>query len=141
MIASHITAQERYGYTELPVFMLARDGKLIADDGAKVVFEELGSYTDTKTGKPVGNVTRYTYTDGGERYVVTYSRHADLTANKLVDNLKGPRKAAAKLAGFDGAYLRFTGELRIEHYQGEQLVDAHTDDALWELMYFGKARP
>lgn len=25
--------------------------------------------------------------------------------------------------------------------EGEQLVESHTDDALWELMYFGKARP
>ena len=29
---------------------------------------------------------------------------------------------------------------RIEHYHGEQLVESHTEDALWELMYFGKAR-
>jgi hypothetical protein len=56
-----------------------------------------------------------------------------------VDQLTGPKKAAAKLAGFDGAYLRFAGELRIEHHQGAELVDSFTEDALWELMYFGKA--
>jgi hypothetical protein len=65
----------------------------------------------------------------------------DLSAVKFVDDLHGPKKLAAKLAGFDGAYLRFAGEVRVEHYQGEQLVENHTDDALWELMYFGKARP
>ena len=141
VIASYITAEKKYGYTSLPVFMLARDGKLIADDNSKVTFEELGRYTDTDTGKPVANVTRYTYTDADERYIVTFTRHSDLTSAKFINDLKGPKKAAAKLAGFDGAYLRFAGELRIEHYQGEQLVDSHTDDALWELMYFGKARP
>jgi len=141
VIASYITGQKRYGYLSLPVFMLARDGKLIADDGAKVTFEELGRYTDTATGKPVGNVTRYTYTDGDERYVVTFTRHCDLATDRFIDNLKGLKKAAARLAGFDGAYLRFAGEMRIEHYTGEQLVDSHTDDALWELMYFGKALP
>lgn len=52
-----------------------------------------------------------------------------------------PKWAAARLVGFDGPYLRFAGELRIEHYKGEQLVESHVDDALWELMYFGKARP
>jgi hypothetical protein len=31
--------------------MLTRDGELIADDGGKVTFEELGRYTDTATGK------------------------------------------------------------------------------------------
>ncbi|WP_423463645.1 lipocalin-like domain-containing protein [Promicromonospora sp. MS192] len=141
VIASYITAEKRYGYAELPVFMLVRDGQLIGDDGAKVTFEELGRYTDQHTGKPVGNVTRYTYTDGDERYVVTYNRHHDLTASKFVDNLEGPKKAAAKLARFDGAYLRFTGEMRVERYKAGQLVESHAADALWELMYFGKARP
>jgi ssDNA-binding replication factor A large subunit len=88
----------------------------------------------------VANVTRYTYTDGEERYVVTFTRRSDLAADKFIDALKGLKKAAARLARFDGAYLRFAGELRIERYQGEQLVESHTDDALWELMYFGKAR-
>jgi hypothetical protein len=141
VIASYITAEKRYGYEPLPVFMLVRDGKLIGDDGGKVTFEELGRYTDTATGKPVGNVTRYTYIDGEERYVISFTRLSDIASDKFIDELKGPKKTAAWLIGFDGAYLRFAGELRIEHYKGEQLVESHTDDALWELMYFGKARP
>jgi hypothetical protein len=141
VIASYITAEKQFGYSELPVFMLARDGRLIADDQSKVTFEELGRYTDAHTGKPVANVTRYTYTDGDERYVVTYTRHSDLAAEKFTDEMKGPRKVAAKLVGFDGAYLRFAGDLRIERYVGEDLVESYADDALWELMYFGKARP
>jgi hypothetical protein len=141
VIAANVVAEKRYGYTELPIFMLARDGRLIADDADKVTFEELGRYTDNVTGKPVGNVTRYTYTDGDERYVVTFTRHSDLSRNKFIDDLKGPKKAAAVLVGFDGAYLRFAGELRIEHYQGAELLESHADEALWELMYFGKARP
>jgi len=141
VIASYITAEKRYGYNALPVFMLARDGKLIADDGDKVAFEELGRYTDTSTGKPVGNVTRYTYSDGDERYVVAFTRFSDLAADKFIDHLHGPKKAAAMLVGFDGAYLRFAGELRIEHYRNELLVDSYSEGALWELMYFGKARP
>ena len=48
------------------------------------------------------NITRYTYTDGDERYVVTFTRLTDLTANKFIDRLSGPKKVAAKLAGFDG---------------------------------------
>ncbi|MDP9222605.1 MAG: hydroxyneurosporene dehydrogenase [Actinomycetota bacterium] len=140
VIASYITAEKRYGYGALPVFMLARGGELIADDGDKVTFEELGRYTDAATGKPVGNVTRYTYTDDEERYVITFTRHSDLASDRFIDELKGPKKAAARLVGFDGAYLRFLGELRIDRYKGEQLVESHLDDALWELMYFGKAR-
>jgi hypothetical protein len=141
VIASYITAQKRYGYAALPVFMLARDGALIADDGNKVTFEELGRYTDTATGKPVANLTRYTYTEGDRRYVVTFTRHSDLASNRFIDELHGPKKAAARLVRFDGAYLRFAGELRVQRFEGELLVESHTDEALWELMYFGKARP
>jgi len=54
---------------------------------------------------------------------------------------RGLARRSLRLCGFDGAYLRFAGELRIEHYTAEKLVDSHADDALWELMYFGKARP
>ena len=141
VIAAVCTTADRYGYTDLPIFMLAHDGKLIAEDSTKIIFEPFGRYTDTETGKPVDNVTRYTYTDGSERYIVTFSRHTDVAIDKLVDSVKGPKKALAKIAGFDGAYLRFAGELRIECYLGEQLQDVHTDEALWELMYFAKARP
>ena len=84
---------------------------------------------------------RDAYADGAERYVITFTRHSDIASTKLVEELPWPRKAAAKLLRFDGAYLRFVGELRLEHYQGKALVESHVEDALWELMYFGKARP
>jgi hypothetical protein len=86
-------------------------------------------------------VTRYTYTDGDVRYVISFTRHSDLASDRFIDALTWPEKVAATIARFDGAYLRFAGELRIEHYKGDHLVDSHTDDALWELMYFGKAGP
>jgi predicted secreted hydrolase len=139
-VASYITAAEKFGFTELPIFLLAKDGTVIADDGDKVSFEELGPYTDTDTGKPVANLTRYTYHDGDQSYVITFTRHRDLVMTKFIDQLHGPKKVAAKLAGFDGAYLRFTGELRIEHRHAGTLVDSHTDSAIWELMYLGKTQ-
>jgi hypothetical protein len=139
-VASYITAEEKYGNAELPVFLLAKSGDIVADDATKVTFEELGTYTDTNTGKPVANVTRYTYTNGDDTYVVTFTRHRDLAVNKLIDELHGPKKVAAKLIRFDGAYLRFTGELRIEHRHADTVVDSYTDSAIWELMYLGRTR-
>ena len=118
--------------------MLARDGKVIADDGTKVTFEELGPYTDTSTGKPVANVTRYTYSDGDDTHIVTFTRYRDLAVMKLVDGLHGAKKLVAKLMRFDGSYLRFTGEIRIEHRRADALVDSYADSAIWELMYLGK---
>jgi hypothetical protein len=141
VIASYITAHEKYGYAAIPIFMLAKDGVLIGDDPLQLTFEALGPFIDSVTKKPVANLTRYTYGTNEERYVVTFSRHRDLARNRMIEGLHGVKRAAAELLRFDGAYLRFSGEIRVEHYRGAEIVDqAATEDAIWELMYFGHAR-
>src|ERR1700724_673272 len=104
VIASYITSAKKYGFEPLPIFMLARDNVVIADDPAKVTFEREGIYTDTTTGKPVATTTRYSYQDGEDRYVVSFTRRRDLTLNRMIDTIKGLKHVAARLAHFDGAY-------------------------------------
>jgi hypothetical protein len=58
----------------------------------------------------------------------------------MIEDIHGPRRMLAQLARCDGAYLRFAGRLRVEHHRGDELVEQHRDDAIWELMYFGQAR-
>jgi hypothetical protein len=53
--------------------------------------------------------------------------------------IKGLKRIAAKLARFDGSYLRFTGDIEISRYRGGELAETHKDGAIWELMYFGHA--
>jgi predicted secreted hydrolase len=140
IVASYITAEEKYGNTELPIFLLVRNGTVVADDATRVTFDELGTYTDTDSGKPVASVTRYIYAEGDDTYIVTFTRYRDLSVNRLIDDFHGPKKVAARLMRFDGAYLRFTGELRVEHRHAEIVVDSYADSAIWELMYLGKTR-
>ena len=72
---------------------------------------------------------------------MTFTRHRDLSRNRMIEGLHGVKRAAAELLRFDGAYLRFSGEVRVEHYLGAEIVDQSvTEDAIWELMYFGHAR-
>ncbi|NMO49751.1 carotenoid 1,2-hydratase [Actinoplanes sp. TBRC 11911] len=136
VIASFITGVED---DEIPIFMLARDGRIIGDDPAKLTFERRDVYADGKTGKPVAGVVRYTYVDGDDRYVVSFDRKRDLARNWLVQDLPWLKRTAARLTGFDGAYLRFAGLLTIEHHKGGRLVETFADEAIWELMYFGHA--
>lgn len=140
VIASYLTAHKKYGYDPVPIFMLARDGQIIADDAKFVSFRASDVHMDRKTGKPVANVTQYCYDDGADRYVVTCTRRRDLVANTFVEQMKGWRKLAARLIGFDGAYLRFAGDLTIERWSGTKLVESFSDEAIWELMYFGHTR-
>jgi hypothetical protein len=58
----------------------------------------------------------------------------------MIDTIKGVKRIAARLAQFDGAYLRFVGDLEITRFQGDEQVESYKDDAIWELMYFGHAR-
>ena len=64
----------------------------------------------------------------------------DLSKQRMVDSVKGVRRIAAKLMHFDGAYLRFVGDLQISRYHCEELVETYKDQAIWELMYFGHPR-
>ena len=142
VIASYITGDAKYDYAAIPIFMLARDGALIGDDPSRLTFEALAPFTDSVTKKPVANITRYSYDADDERYVVTFTRHRDLARVRMIEGLHGVKRVAAELLRFDGAYLRFSGEIRVEHYRGDALVDQYvTDDAIWELMYFGHGRP
>jgi len=57
VIASFITAVKKFDHHTIPVFMLARDGQIVADDASRVRFETDGVYTDDVTGEPVASVT------------------------------------------------------------------------------------
>ncbi|HEY6781599.1 MAG TPA: hydroxyneurosporene dehydrogenase [Candidatus Dormibacteraeota bacterium] len=140
VIASYITSAKPYGFVPIPIFMLARDNAVIGDDPVNVVFEREGIYTDATTGKPVATTTRYTYKDGEDRYVVSFTRKRDLSLNRMIDGVKGLKRFAARLAGFDGAYLRFAGDIEVSHHRGSEMVETHKNEAIWELMYFGHAR-
>jgi len=140
VIASYITAHEKYDFAPIPIFMLAKDGRIVADDAAFVRFQASDTYIDQATGKPVAGITKYYYDDGADRYVVTFTRRRDLVANTFVADMKGWRKLAARLIRFDGAYLRFVGDLTIEKQVDGVVVESYTDEAIWELMYFGHAR-
>ncbi|HEY5561934.1 MAG TPA: hypothetical protein VIK72_09320 [Clostridiaceae bacterium] len=40
--------------------------------------------------------------------------------------------------GYDGAYLRFTGDAILEKIENNITVEKVEETAIWELMYFGK---
>src|SRR5260370_16343479 len=69
VIASYITAEEEYGYQEFPIFLLARSGQILPDDGRNVIFSATDTYTDDVTKKPVSNDLVYTYQNNTQNYV------------------------------------------------------------------------
>jgi hypothetical protein len=120
--------------------MLAKDGEVIADDDVKVTFEAGQVVLDGKTGKPVADLTRYTYQDGDKRYVVSFERRKTILQAILTDRAPLLKRLVARLIGFDGAYHRFTGKVTLEMFERDVCVERRDDFAIWELMYFGKTR-
>ena len=51
---------------------------------------------------------------------MSFTRTQDLSVSRMIDSVKGIKQIAAKLAHFDGAYLRFAGDLEIARYRGDQ---------------------
>lgn len=140
VIASYITAADVYGNDAVPIFMLAKDGAIVADDASKVRFSTECVHTNAKTGKPVADKVIYDYVDAETHYRVSFDRKAELVESPFVDSLTGIKWLLARLSGFDGAYLRFTGSVTVERLAGPEVVEAATEDsAVWELMYFGHA--
>jgi hypothetical protein len=130
VIASYITATEAYGYETQIVYMLARDGKVIADDDAKVSFESERVAIDGKTSKPVADVTRYIYHDGKTRYVVSFEREKTILQAVLTDRAPLLKRIIARLVGFDGAYHRFIGKVTIEKFEEGVCVERFEDRAI-----------
>ncbi|CAK6481356.1 lipocalin-like domain-containing protein [Peribacillus castrilensis] len=139
VIAANITAAEEFEYIPQIVFMLAKDGEVVADDESAVTFSLAEMQVNEATGKPVGDIVKYETRNGDNRYVVTFEREKTILASKFIDQAPAEQRAKLEATGEDGAYLRFTGYVTIEHFVNENRVDFEKGEALWELMYFGHA--
>jgi hypothetical protein len=140
IVASYIFAEKAYGDAELPIFMLAKAGKIIADDARKVRFHLEDEHLDRQSGKPVADLVVYDYEDGPERYRVSYRRAQTIVDSQLITRVSGIKRLLATLARFDGSYLRFTGDVQLEHFVNGKLVEDVRDPGIWEMMYFGRVR-
>jgi CrtC N-terminal lipocalin domain len=138
VIASYSTAEHKYGDAEIPTFLLTKGEAIVADDAGKVSFHLEDVHIDEHTGKPVANIIVYDYDDGQDRYRVSFRRAETIMDRKLIDEISGLKHVLARLKGFDGAYLRFTGTVQLEHFAKGSKVEDVSDHGIWELMYFGR---
>ncbi len=134
-VTAYITAAKQYGYTTFPLYMLARDGKVIADDGTKLVFSRNGNQIDEHTGKPIPDSICFDYRDGERRYVLTYTRQKTIVTQKFLDLTTGVQKLVAELIRYPGGYLRFSGPVSLDCYQGGELVEHFEETGSFEECY------
>jgi len=135
-VSAYITSAKKYGYTTIPWYMLARDGKVIADDGTKVTFAKTESETDEHTGKPIPDTLRFEYRDGDKRYVLSFTRERTLVSQTLIDFTTGVKKVMAEMIRYPGGYLRFSGPVKLDCYVGDEVVEHYEEPGSFEETYF-----
>jgi hypothetical protein len=112
-----------YAYVPLPAFMVAKDGRIIASavGSDQISFAGSDAVAHPETGVPVHQRLEYRVVAGAQAFGVTFEH---------------PRNVHTLDLGAAGAYLRFIGDVTVEHDDGSG-ASTQTGRTLWELLYFG----
>ena len=137
IIAADLVAEKAYGNVRLPLFMIAKDGKILADDAMHVQVTRGGTHIHPQTGKFIDDVLTYDEpaADGGS-YTVVFERKRDIVYTSLLTLLPPVTEFFAHLAGANPTYLRIQGDvtLTVRGAAGETTLKS---TGLWEQMFFG----
>lgn len=138
IIACDIIAEKKYNYQRLPVFMLARNGKVITDNQALTQVQRLDTFAHPVTGKFMDNQLIYRQQlSPHESYTISFIRDRDIIAMSLLDTLTPLKARVGRLLGANPTYARVLGEVRITHEKNGQ-QEVYANEGLWEQMFFGK---
>lgn len=136
VISSYTVANAKYGYKSFKSLFLANDHQVISLDSSKVDFKETDVVNDPQTGKPFGKEIQFETTDSTS-YRITYIQKNTILQEKMINHLSGKMLEIAEQNHFDGAYLRFTGTVRLEVIEDGKVIEQYEQPALWEEMYPG----
>ena len=140
VVSSYIYANKKDNYAATPVFMLAKDGKIIADDALNYLrYEEKDFIKDDYTKRYVAKTLIYEYIDNehNNHYRVTYNKgDEDVERHRMRDIVGKPLAVICYLLGFRGSYHRMGGTVMIEKIEDGKVVEKVESKAMWEQMCF-----
>jgi hypothetical protein len=120
--------------------MLAKDGKILADDAYNFLnYEEKDFVKDSYTKRFVAKTLVYDYNDKDNNihYRVTYKKgNEDIERQIMRDIVGKPLAAIFYLLGFRGSYHRMSGTAIIEKFENDVVVEHIESPAMWEQMCF-----
>lgn len=140
VVSSYIYANKKDGYKATPIFMLAKDGKILADNAAECLkYEEKDFIRDSYTKRHVARTLVYDYNDPQQdiHYRITYKKgEEDVEKQTMRDIVGKPLAAMFYLVGFRGSYHRMSGTVILEKFENGQLTEKIQAPAMWEQMCF-----
>ena len=144
VVSSYIYANKKCKHAPTPVFMLAKDGKIIADDAYNyLTYQELDLKKDPYTKRYVAHTLVYDYNDKDKNihYRITYKKGDEDVERHIMRDIVGKVPAALfYLLGFRGSYHRMGGTVILEKFDNDTVVETIEAPAMWEQMCFGKDR-
>ncbi|MGE8077534.1 hypothetical protein [Peribacillus loiseleuriae] len=137
IIACDIIAEKKYNYKRLPVFMIAKDGKIITDDQSLTKIQREDTITHPVTKKFMDNHLIYHQPiSSSESYTVEFIRNTDIVSMSLLNNWAPTKALMAKLLRANPTYTRILGEVRLTH-ELNGVKKVYKAEGLWEQMFFG----
>jgi len=139
VISSYIYAAKKDGYQPIPIFMLAKDGKILTKDAEKyLTYEEKDYVKDPYTKRYVAHTLVYDYHDSDIHYRITYRKgNEDVERQTMKDIVGKPAAAMFYLLRFRGSYHRMTGTAILEKFNEKNEVTERIESpAMWEQMCF-----
>ena len=139
IIACDIITQKKYGYTRLPVMMLAKDGIIFDDNEEKTAIKRLSTQYHPITKKFIdNNLTFIHQVDNEVKYKIEFKRDHDILAFNMLER-KGISKTKnyiAKAMGINPTYIRCIGQVKltVEENGNKEVFEK---EGLWEQMFFG----
>ena len=144
-ITSYITARKQYGYEHFPIFLLLKNGEKLGDAPQYLTYTQSEPEYDSATKKHYHKKLVYDYNDGTQHYRVTYAAENIIETFYYTQATKDSANASAgplliwlvKQARLDPSYIRMTGTVTLERFEGDAVAETVQSHGIWEQMYFG----
>lgn len=140
VVSSYIYANKKDGYKATPIFMLAKNGKILTGDAGKYLkYEEKDFVKDSYTKRHVAKTLVYDYEDkdNGIHYRITYKKGNEEVERQVMKDIVGkPLAVMFYLFGFRGSYHRMGGTVRLEKFENGAVMENMEAPAMWEQMCF-----
>jgi hypothetical protein len=139
IISSDLITVKKYGYTRYPLFMIAKDGRVLADPETKTTVIREATVIHPVTGKSIDNkLTFINRARDGTEYRVEYLRDHDLTALVTSAMPVSPFvKLINRIKRLDPSYVRCVGQVRLTVTGSDGKQAIYEETGLWEQMFFG----
>lgn len=144
VISSYITAHKPYGYQHFPIFLISKNGEKLGDNPKHLRYSQSEPEFDPITQKHYHKKLVYDYNDGTQHYRVTYAAEKIIETFVVADaktNVQAKTNPIldwiVRSAGLAPSYIRMVGNVTLDKFEDEVMVEHIEAPGLWEQMYFG----